>query len=183
MPRPPGQGRPSLRPRSRAMTLRSPDHPRAPAVQCCPQTIRVERRAGGSRSSVMASAYTGGCCPGPGGAEYALSLAWTDLKAFTWSSTALVSVLAHMGRVGDGRKLTPWRRWLQAVIATTVVNASDGVFHPRDCRGRWLRAWAMVSRSPSECSRRLVPLGRYWRSSPLVFSLEPRCQGERASAK
>jgi hypothetical protein len=29
-----------------------------------------------------------GGCPGPGGAEYVLSLAWTDLKAFTWSSTA-----------------------------------------------------------------------------------------------
>jgi len=23
----------------------------------------------------------------------------------------------------------------------------------------------------------LVPLGKYWRSSPLVFSLVPRCQG------
>jgi hypothetical protein len=27
------------------------------------------------------------------------------------------------------------------------------------------------------------PLGKYWRSSPLVFSLEPRCQGLRGSQK
>ena len=24
----------------------------------------------------------------------------------------------------------------------------------------------------------VLPLGKYWRSSPLVFSLEPRCHGE-----
>ncbi len=28
-----------------------------------------------------------------------------------------------------------------------------------------------------------VPLGKYWRSSPLVFSLEPRCQGACGSQK
>ena len=28
-----------------------------------------------------------------------------------------------------------------------------------------------------------VPLGKYWRSSPLVFSLLPRCQGEWGSQK
>ena len=27
----------------------------------------------------------------------------------------------------------------------------------------------------------LFPLGKYWRSSPLVFSLLPRCHGERGS--
>ena len=31
--------------------------------------------------------------------------------------------------------------------------------------------------------RRSVVLGKYWRSSPLVFSLVPLCQGDRASAK
>jgi transposase len=30
---------------------------------------------------------------------------------------------------------------------------------------------------------RSVPLGRYWRRSPLVFSLEPRCQGLWGSQK
>ena len=34
------------------------------------------------------------------------------------------------------------------------------------------------------CEReRSVPLGMYWRSSPLVFSLEPRCQGVWGSQK
>jgi hypothetical protein len=28
-----------------------------------------------------------------------------------------------------------------------------------------------------------VPFGKYWRSSPLVFSLVPRCQGELGSQK
>ena len=30
---------------------------------------------------------------------------------------------------------------------------------------------------------RSVPFGKYWRSSPLVFSLVPRCHGLRGSAK
>ncbi len=28
-----------------------------------------------------------------------------------------------------------------------------------------------------------VPLGKYWRSSPLVFSLVPRCHGDLGSQK
>lgn len=28
-----------------------------------------------------------------------------------------------------------------------------------------------------------MPFGKYWRSNPFVFSLEPRCQGLRGSAK
>ena len=32
-------------------------------------------------------------------------------------------------------------------------------------------------------SRRSLPLGQYWRSSPLVFSLVPRCHGECGSQK
>jgi len=49
------RGQPSLRPRSRVVTLRGSPSLSAPAVQCCPQTIRVERRANGEASSVMAS--------------------------------------------------------------------------------------------------------------------------------
>ena len=55
--------------------------------------------------------------------------------------------------------------------------ASAGVFHPRVLRGRPLRASAISARSEAVCTLRSVPLGRYWRSSPLVFSLLPRCQG------
>jgi hypothetical protein len=35
----------------------------------------------------------------------------------------------------------------------------------------------MRARLTAECTDRSVPLGRYWRSSPLMLSLEPRCQG------
>ena len=33
------------------------------------------------------------------------------------------------------------------------------------------------------CRDRSVPRGRYWRSNLLVFSFEPRCQGDRGSQK
>ncbi len=40
-----------------------------------------------------------------------------------------------------------------------------------------------VAEVPAVRMERSVPLGRYWRIRPLVFSLEPRCQGDRASQK
>src|SRR3954453_21084802 len=42
---------------------------------------------------------------------------------------------------------------------------------------------AIASSSACENTDRSVPLGRYWRSRPLVFSLEPRCHGACGSAK
>src|SRR6202021_510149 len=44
-------------------------------------------------------------------------------------------------------------------------------------RGRELRAAATAAISLALCMLRSVPLGKYWRSSPLVFSLVPRCHG------
>jgi hypothetical protein len=44
-------------------------------------------------------------------------------------------------------------------------------------RGRLLRLRAKRARSSGLCTDKSVPLGMYWRSRPLVFSLEPRCQG------
>ncbi len=41
----------------------------------------------------------------------------------------------------------------------------------------------MASRSSWLKVDRFVPLGRYWRSSLLVFSLLSRCQGLRGAAK
>src|SRR5579872_5811522 len=49
--------------------------------------------------------------------------------------------------------------------------------NPSVLRGRLLRLAAIWARSAAECSDRSVPLGRYWGSSPLVFSFDPRCQG------
>jgi hypothetical protein len=40
-------------------------------------------------------------------------------------------------------------------------------------RGRSFRLFAMRLRSPPVSSDRSVPLGMYWRNSPLVFSFEP----------
>ena len=61
--------------------------------------------------------------------------------------------------------------------------ASAGVFQPSVLRGRVLSASATASRSSRECRDRSVPLGKYWRSSPLVFSFVPRCQGLCGSQK
>jgi hypothetical protein len=50
-------------------------------------------------------------------------------------------------------------------------------------------AWSAVQRCCDGCEllglwrARSVPLGKYWRSSPLVFSLVARCQGLRGSQK
>jgi hypothetical protein len=46
-----------------------------------------------------------------------------------------------------------------------------------------LSAAATAARSCGLWRLRSVPLGKYWRSRPLVFSLVPRCQGEWASQK
>src|SRR5215210_5356158 len=74
---------------------------------------------------------------------------------------------------------------IQAVVATWPVSvdrrnpssASAGVFQPRVLRGLLLRAIATAARSSALCTLRSVPFGKYWRSSPLVFSFVPRCQG------
>ncbi len=55
---------------------------------------------------------------------------------------------------------------------------SDGVIHSRVCRGRPLKEWAEASRSAWVWMERSAPFGKYWRSSPLVVSLLPRCHGD-----
>src|SRR3990170_3836415 len=75
---------------------------------------------------------------------------------------------------------------VQGVVATlscpakrsTSSRTSAGVLGGRVLRGR-----GVASRSTGVCRARSVPLGKYWRSSPLVFSLVPRCHGLRGSAK
>src|SRR5215207_2409340 len=71
-------------------------------------------------------------------------------------------------------------RWIESSCS---FRASAGVFQPRVLRGRLLRAAATAARSPALWLLRSVPLGKYWRSSPLVFSLVPRCQGLCGSQK
>src|SRR6266516_884637 len=66
---------------------------------------------------------------------------------------------------------------------SSSLSACAGVFHARVLRGRPLSSAATASRSFLLCRERLVPLGKYWRSRPLVFSLVPRCQGLCGSQK
>ena len=56
-------------------------------------------------------------------------------------------------------------------------SASAGVFQASVFRGRELSAAATAASSSALCMLRSVPFGKYWRSSPLVFSLVPRCHG------
>src|SRR3954464_14822620 len=79
---------------------------------------------------------------------------------------------------------------VQAVVATAACaalssssKASAGVLQPRVFRGLLLRAIATAARSSALCALRSVPFGKYWRSSPLVFSFVPRCQGLWGSQK
>src|SRR2546423_494280 len=63
------------------------------------------------------------------------------------------------------------------------ASASEGDIQSRVCRGRSLSSAATRSRSCWECTPRSVRFGKYWRSSPFVFSLLPRCHGLRGSQK
>ena len=62
-------------------------------------------------------------------------------------------------------------------------SASAGVFQPSVFLGLALRAAATAAISSALCTLRSVPFGKYWRSSPLVFSLVPRCHGLCGSQK
>ena len=63
----------------------------------------------------------------------------------------------------------------------TSASFCDGVIPSRVCRGRPLSECEAWSRSAWVSRLMPVPLGKYWRSSPLVFSLVPRCQGDFGS--
>src|SRR5919106_3239036 len=61
--------------------------------------------------------------------------------------------------------------------------SSVGFAKPGRLRGRSLSSSATVSRSATVTVAKSVPFGKYWRSNPLVFSFEPRCQGAWGSQK
>src|SRR5665811_2582234 len=80
-------------------------------------------------------------------------------------------------------------RRIQAVVATMGLSGSNsrrcmaiaGVIPPSVLRGLPLSSVATSSSRAGEWTDRSVPLGKYWRNNPFVFSLEPRCQGEWGS--
>lgn len=57
---------------------------------------------------------------------------------------------------------------------SSIVSACEGVLKPGICRGRPLSSAAIRSRSAWLYWRRSTVLGRYWRTSPLAFSLLAR---------
>src|SRR4051794_23817741 len=82
-----------------------------------------------------------------------------------------------------------------SITNTLRISCRDGVGGLVHQRGEHLigcrkaKRLALLSRvaiaSSSACENidRSVPLGRYWRSRPLVFSFVPRCHGACGSAK
>src|SRR5262245_65670137 len=71
----------------------------------------------------------------------------------------------------------------QVVDATQALNRSAGVANPRVLRGRSLSCRATLLSWACEYTDKSVPFGKYCRSRPLVFSLEPRCHGLCGSQK
>jgi len=61
--------------------------------------------------------------------------------------------------------------------------SSIGFLNASRLRGWSMSSWATQSRSSLLCTLRSVPLGKYWRSRLLKFSLVPRCQGECRSRR
>ena len=68
-------------------------------------------------------------------------------------------------------------------VLSKALNRSAGVSQSRALRGRPLSSSVIAVRSSALRALRSVPFGRYWRSSPLVFSFVPRCQGAARSQK
>ena len=111
---------------------------------------------------------------------------WLDdarvLKVFEIAAAhAGTAVFVHCGVLAGFKGSSATRpRWCES---SSSLKASDGVFQPRVFRGRRLSVAATAATSLALCRLRSVPLGKYWRSRPLVFSFVPRCHGLRGSQK
>src|ERR1022692_3300635 len=79
--------------------------------------------------------------------------------------------------------LVPAREVCQVVVDRYSLSASAGVLHSSVLRGRPFSAAATAARSSASWRAGSVPRGEDWRSSPLVFSLLPRCHGLWGSQK
>jgi len=71
----------------------------------------------------------------------------------------------------------------QPIDATISASLAAGVWYPSVIRGRVFSRRAIASRRAWLNPDKSAECGRYWRSRPLVFSLEPRCQGLCGSQK
>jgi putative transposase len=93
------------------------------------------------------------------------------------------ALLHHSDRGSQGGFKRSSQRDFFSADRSRASSASAGVFQPSALRGRELRATATAAICSALCVLRSVPLGKYWRSSPLVFSLVPRCHGLCGSQK
>ena len=120
-----------------------------------------------------------------------------------WSMSATMTAQF----VADALMMAMWRRGkpdavmhhsdrgsqggIQAIVATGCLladrnnssSASAGVLQTSVLRGLVLRTAATAAISSALCMLRSVPFGKYWRKSPLVFSLVARCHGLCGSQK
>jgi len=118
-----------------------------------------------------------------------------EIRRVICSTNAIESLNARYRRAIKARGHFPSEQagWIQPISATpdgfsggvdsSWSSASAGVRQPSRLRGRWLSSSATSSRWSGRCIDRSVNFGKYWRSSPLVFSFEPRCHGECGSQK
>ena len=72
---------------------------------------------------------------------------------------------------------------LQINCNTVECMISNGVRYPRRLRGLRLSLSYTICTSSAAASSRGLPFGKYSRSRPLAFSLQPRCHGWRGNAK
>jgi hypothetical protein len=66
---------------------------------------------------------------------------------------------------------------------TRLSSRFAGVCQPSTLRGRELSSLATAWRCSALCTLKSVPLGKYWRSKPFMFSFEPLCHGLAGSQK
>lgn len=109
------------------------------------------------------------------------STAWPGFKQRPAQKACVPS--RATGVVHDGLGLTPCDgtdsgHGRNIGLVRSVLRASDGVAQSSTWRGRVLSSIATSRRCWAVCVVRSVPMGKYWRRSPLVFSLVGRCHGE-----
>ena len=106
-----------------------------------------------------------------------------DWVRFAEEWSADTSIIHSAEPCGDpvGLAEETWR-WLLSWFMS-LESSSRGVWNPKRFRGRSL-SWSWTKRRCSgPWTDRSVLLGKYSRRSRLMFSLDPRCQGQCGSAK